>query len=66
MALTEAQKELNKRFRKHKITSRKFGGDDMYSHAVFVNGNVFVAGLGRSEVSYYKRRALEECEKAEA
>lgn len=54
MAATEEQKL----FRKHKITSRKDGGDDVYSWAVFVNGSVFVSGLSQHEALYYKRQAL--------
>lgn len=54
MAATEEQKL----FRKHKITSRKDGGDDAYSWAVFVNGKMFVNGLSQNEAAYYKRVAL--------
>lgn len=42
-----------------KITAKQEGGDDGYCYVVRVNGVEFVNGLTRSEVSYYKRRALE-------
>lgn len=45
--------------RKPKITARKYGGDDAYSWAVFIEGQSrpFVTGLTRSEVAYYKSEA---------
>jgi hypothetical protein len=44
---------------KYKITARKFGGDDAYSWAVFVNGSPVVTGLSRSEVAYHKKHITE-------
>lgn len=55
----EKQKILNKLYRKHKIASKQCGGDDGYQHTIFINGRQFVNGLTRSEVAYYKRKALE-------
>lgn len=52
-------REQAKEFRKHGITAKKWGGDDSYSWAVFVDGRQFVNGLSRDQVDYYKRRALE-------
>ena len=46
-----------------KITAKQEGGDDGYCYVVRVNGKVFVTGLTRSEVPYYKQRALEQWEK---
>jgi hypothetical protein len=44
--------------RKIKVTARKYGGDDLYSWAVFRSDQArpVVTGLGRSEVAYYKRQ----------
>jgi hypothetical protein len=41
------------------ITARKHGGDDRASWAVFIDGRVYVSGLERHEVAYYKRMAQE-------
>ena len=42
---------------KIKITSRKYGGDDCYSWAIFRSDRKqpCFTGLGRDEISYYKR-----------
>jgi hypothetical protein len=40
-----------------RITARKWQGDDAGSWAVFIDGRMFVCGLNRSEVPYYKREA---------
>ena len=45
--------------RKPKITSRKYEGDDAYSHAVFIDGKPAFTGLTRSQVPYYKKKAAE-------
>ncbi len=45
--------------KKPKITAKQEGGNDGYCYVVRVNGKPFVKGLTRSEVPYYKRRALE-------
>ena len=42
-----------------KITARKHGGDDRASWAVFVDGRMFVNGLTKREVQYYKDKALQ-------
>ena len=42
-----------------KITAKQEGGNDGYCYVVRINGVEFVNGLTRSEVPYYKRRALE-------
>jgi hypothetical protein len=44
---------------KPKITAKKFGGDDAYSWAVFIDGRPAFTGLTRSEVPYYKKIAAE-------
>lgn len=46
--------EQKKLFRKHKITARKHGGDDMYSWSVFQGTRECVSGLSQSQVDYYK------------
>lgn len=43
--------------RKPKITARKYGGDDEYSWAVFVDARPAFTGLSRREVAYYKKVA---------
>ncbi len=53
------QKELQKQFSKYKITAKQESGDDGGCYVVRINGREFVNGLTRSEVSYYKKRALE-------
>jgi hypothetical protein len=44
---------------KPKITAKKYGGDDSYSWAVFIDGRPFVTGLTRREVDHYKKKAEE-------
>lgn len=43
---------------KRKIIARKYGGDDKYSWAIFVEGQSYpvVAGLTKSEVLYWKKQ----------
>ena len=41
-----------------KITAKQEGGDDGYCYAVRINGVEFVNGLTRSEVPYWKAKAL--------
>jgi hypothetical protein len=43
---------------KPKIIARKWMGDDAGSWAVFIDGQVFVSGLTKREVPYYKQQAL--------
>jgi hypothetical protein len=43
--------------RNPKITAKKYGGDDAYSWAVFVNDRPVYTGLTRGEVSYYRKLA---------
>lgn len=45
--------------RKPKITSKKWGGDDAYSHAVFIDGRPAFTGLTRAQVPFYKKKAAE-------
>ena len=47
--------------KKIKITARKYGGDDCYSWAVFRSDQhqPCFTGLGRGEISYYKRLTQE-------
>ena len=49
-----------------RVTAGKYQGDDEGSWAVFIDGRPFVTGLTRSEVPYYKDRALEQLQKAGA
>jgi hypothetical protein len=49
-------KETKARYKKLRITAKKYGGDDAYSWAVFVKGRPRMEGLGKSEVAYYKRQ----------
>lgn len=51
--------ELKAKCRKYKVTAKKYEGDDLYSWAVFVNGRPVYTGLGRREIDYYKRIAVE-------
>lgn len=55
--------EMKKKCKECKITAKKYEGDDLYSWAVFIKGQPFVTGLGRGEVDYYKRRAIESVER---
>jgi hypothetical protein len=55
--------DWKKLFKKHKITSKKYGGDDIYSWAVFKDGRPVVTGCSRNEADYYKKRTAEESEK---
>lgn len=52
------KEELDKICKKHKITSRKYMGDDEYSWAVFYKGIARFSGLSRSEVPYYKKQVI--------
>jgi hypothetical protein len=51
--------EMTKICKKHKITAKKYMGDDFYSWAVFYKGVPRFRGLSRREVSYYKRQVIE-------
>ena len=42
-----------------RVTSRKYGGDDSYSWAVFIDNKPFVTGLTAPEISHYKNNAYE-------
>ena len=44
--------------KKPKITAKQEGGDDGYCYVIRIDGVKFVAGLTRSELPYYKERAL--------
>ncbi len=44
---------------KKRITTGKYQGDDHWSWAVFIDGLPFVCGLGKDEIPYYKKRAME-------
>lgn len=52
---------------KAKVTTRKYNGDDAYSWALFVNGQVVpdLTGLSRSQAAYYKRQVAERLAAAE-
>ena len=43
--------------KKTKVTAKKFGGDDAYSWAVFIDGRPAFTGLARSQVPYYRKLA---------
>jgi len=53
------EENWKKLFKKHKITSKKYMGDDIYSWAVFKNGRPIVTGCSRNEASYYKKLTAE-------
>lgn len=40
-----------------RVTAKKYGGDDAYSWAVFIDGRPFVTGLTKPEVPYYRKKA---------
>lgn len=54
----EREKELQKLYRKHKITARQEGGNDGYCYVIRINGRKFVNGLTRAELPYYKQQIL--------
>jgi hypothetical protein len=45
----------------HRVTTKKYNGDDSHSWAVFVDGRVVeqLTGLNRQQSLYYKRQVLE-------
>ena len=45
---------------KVKVTAKKHNGDDAYSWAIFVDNQVRIGGLHKSEVNYYKRQVKEQ------
>ena len=51
--------EMTKICKKHKITAKKYMGDDEYSWAVFYKGVPRFTGLGKSEIPHYKRSVIE-------
>lgn len=53
------KEEVEKICRRHRITARKYGGDDKYSWAVFYRGVPRYTGLSKGQVSYYKRLVVE-------
>jgi hypothetical protein len=40
-----------------RVTARKYGGDDAYSWAVFIDGRPMVTGLNNSIVPHYRNEA---------
>lgn len=47
---------------KHKVTTRKYNGDDAYSWAVFIDGRIAhpsLTGLNRSQARYYKQQTID-------
>ena len=48
---------------KHRITARKYQGDDANSWAVFIDGKPFTTGLNLREVPYHKGNAAAILEK---
>lgn len=42
-----------------KIQTAKYGGNDAYSWAVFVNGRPVATGCSRTEAAYHKRQITE-------
>jgi|LSQX01.2.fsa_nt_gb hypothetical protein len=52
------KEELTMMYKKHKITAKKYDGDDLYSWAVFYKGVPRFTGLSRSETPYYKKQVL--------
>lgn len=50
---------------KSRVSARKYGGDDAYSWAVFIDELPMVTGLTKSEVSYYKKIAQERIDNAD-
>ena len=55
-----ATKEQLREFRKYKITTRRYGGNDSYSWAVFLNNVPKVTGVARKSLHYYKCLVLEQ------
>lgn len=62
----KSAKEDQVLFKKYKVTSRKYMGDDSASHAVFVAGRPVMTGLTRAEVGFYKRQVLGTLHKSES
>jgi hypothetical protein len=52
--MAPSTKKISKR-----VTSSKYQGDDHFSHAVFIDGRPYVTGLGKREVSHYKKQAID-------
>lgn len=50
--------EVTRLCKKHKITSRKSGGDDQYSWSVFHDGVEVYGGCMRSELDHLRRMIL--------
>lgn len=46
-----------KKNHKPKITAKKWNGDDLYSWAIFRDGEVVFAGLSKHQVPYYREKA---------
>lgn len=40
---------------KSRVTIGRYGGNDRYSWAIFLDGRVRLTGLSRSEATYYAR-----------
>lgn len=56
------EKEWKKLFKKHRIKSAKYGGDDCYSWAVFRNGSPVITGISKRCVPYYMRQIVQNLE----
>jgi hypothetical protein len=50
----------------HKIYARKFGGDDAFSWAVFLDGKPTVSGLTREDLPHYKKIVADEVAKVDS
>lgn len=51
---------------KPKITAKQEGGDDGYQYAVRINGRLYINGLTRREVPYYKKQARKHWERLQS
>jgi hypothetical protein len=49
----------------NRVKARKFGGDDAYSWAVFVDGRMFVSGESKQQAQWLKKKFIKELEEKE-
>lgn len=52
--------EAEQKNRAKRVRIRKWGGDDIYSWAMFVDGQVSYSGMSKSEAEWRRRRFIDE------
>lgn len=60
MSHTKATLNKDQKLRKKTVRIRKYEGDDLYSWALFIDGQVKYNGMSRSEAEWRRDRYIKE------